>query len=398
MDADRTHSHPPSSRLRWRGAILGLVVSSAFLGAFLAGLRMDELRQVPTQVVPGFVLLSAAVLFLEFPLRALRWTVLLTPIQRDMRGGQGGSPLSVGRLFSVTTIGFMANNLLPARAGELVRPYLAARDAGLPFESVLVTCVLERGFDVLGLGIVAAVTLLLLPGSGAAGMDSALLAELTRWATALGVAALLGLTVLCVVAVKGEVFRPLVERVASVLPGPLSRFALRLYDGVLEGLASLEVGWRPAAAVGLTVTIWFNGALAIWILMHAFQLGLPFAAACFLSLTIALAVVLPQAPGFLGVFQVATQATLMAWGVAVAAAQGFAIAFWLVSFLPVSLAGLMALWARGLSLRRLAGSSQEVGAGGPEVGAGAPESASPPVTARPPMRLGRMPEPERQSA
>lgn len=347
--------------IRWRTAALGLAISALFTGLFLVGLHPEELREVPTMVDPWLVLLAASVLFLEFPMRALRWRILLTPIHLRAHGPGGPEPLGIRQLFSITVIGFMANNLLPARAGELVRPYLASRDGRLGFESVLVTSVLERGFDILGLGTVAALTLLLLPGSGADAMDSTLLSQLTQVASALGALAIGGMILMCAVALRGERFRPLVEWIAQRLPGPVGRFGLRLFDGVLQGLASLEVGWRPLVAALITAAIWINGAAAIWLLMESFHLDLPFAAACFLSLTIALAVVLPQAPGFVGVFQVATQATLMAWGVAVGPSQGFAILFWLVSFVPVTVAGLFSAWGRGQSLRRLVSRAAQVG-------------------------------------
>ena len=345
---------PATASLPWRAAAVGITVSLAFTAFFIWGLHWEDLYALPEQVDLAPVFLAAAILFLEFPLRALRWSLLLSPLQP----ASGAVPLTVGRLFRVTCIGFMANNLLPARAGELVRPWLAARRGKLPFESVFVTCLIERGFDVLGLVSVAVLTSLLLPGAGASGLDVGLMDRLDHWASLLGLASALGLLALAGVALSGRRARPLVERLARALPAPVASFGLRVFDGLLGGLASLETGWRPAVATALSVVIWVNGAAAIWTLMGAFNLHLPFAAACFLSLSIALAVVLPQAPGFLGVFQVATQLTLMAWGVEVGAAQGFAIVFWLVSFVPVTTAGLFALWEGGLSLRALVAASR----------------------------------------
>ena len=87
--------------------------------------------------------------------------------------------------------------------------------------------------------------------------------------------------------------------------------------------------------------MWLNGALAIYCLFQAFGLSLPFGAACFVGVAIALGVALPQAPGFVGVFHVAIENTLLLWGQDPQVAKSFALIFWMVSFVPVTLLGLI---------------------------------------------------------
>jgi len=103
----------------------------------------------------------------------------------------------------------------------------------------------------------------------------------------------------------------------------------------------------------LSIAMWMNGAVAIFVLFQAFDLPLPFGAACFVGVAIALTVALPQAPGFIGVFQLAMTSTMKLWGQADAVSDGFAIMFWAVSFLPVTVVGLLAMWREGLSLTSL---------------------------------------------
>ena len=90
---------------------------------------------------------------------------------------------------------------------------------------------------------------------------------------------------------------------------------------------------------------WFNGALSIFLLFHAFDIDLPFAAACFTTVGLALTVALPQAPGFFGVFHFAIENALRIWGMNPAPAQAFAIILWAVSFVPVSFLGAL-FWMR----------------------------------------------------
>ena len=106
-------------------------------------------------------------------------------------------------------------------------------------------------------------------------------------------------------------------------------------------------------AVLLSMLHWLNGALSIYALMHAFNLDLPFAAACFMTVAIALTVALPQAPGFFGVFHIAIEKTLVLWGEPQDSAQAFAILFWGVSFLPITMVGAFFWWKEGLSSSRM---------------------------------------------
>ena len=101
----------------------------------------------------------------------------------------------------------------------------------------------------------------------------------------------------------------------------------------------------------LSIAMWLNGALAIWFLFQAFGFELPFAAACFTGVAIALTVALPQAPGFIGVFHIAIEKTMVLWGVPDAESKGFAIVFWAVSFVPVTVVGLVAMWREGLGMK-----------------------------------------------
>lgn len=97
--------------------------------------------------------------------------------------------------------------------------------------------------------------------------------------------------------------------------------------------------------------MWLNGAFAIWLLFQAFGFVLPFAAACFTGVAIALTVALPQAPGFIGVFHVAIEKTMVLWGVPDTESKGYALVFWAVSFVPVTLVGMVAMWREGIHMK-----------------------------------------------
>jgi hypothetical protein len=229
--------------------------------------------------------------------------------------------------------------------------------------------VVERVFDLLGLLAVFMLLLTVLPA--VEGPEGELVENLRRYGFLMGGAGLLGLALLIGSASRRNTMHRIVEGLLSRIPGRWGGRLLRLFDGFVEGLTGIRRPRDLAGALLCTVVLWFNGVLAIRLLMHAFDLPLTLSAAAFLAVAIALTVALPQAPGFVGVFHVATEKTLLLWGLDPTPAKGFAIVFWGVSFVPVTLTGLVALWREGLSLGALLGG-----------GVKKPEDASPPPRRR----------------
>lgn len=316
-------------------------MSVVFLGWFLFSAHWSELGQALASARPELVALSAAVLFTEFGIRALRWKVLLRPIAPRAR---------LWRLFVATVIGMSLNVVLPFRAGDFARPWLGARETGTPVLPLVTIAVIERVFDIIGLFSIFCLMLVLLPEHATA--QGELVYNLKLYGSLLGVCGGIGLATFLGMAFHPDRSRGVVLHYAPLL-GPLRHRVLQLYDGLATGLESVRAPSALLEALGLSWVHWFNGALSIFILFHAFGLDLPPAAACFTSVAIALGAAAPQAPGFVGVFHVIIEKTLTLWGQPVSPSKAFAIVFWGVSFLPIATVGAI-LWSReGLSLTAL---------------------------------------------
>jgi len=323
---------------RHLAAALGVLVSVTALALFARGVDWDGLITVLGSVDPGWVALAAALLLGEFILRAVRWRVLLRPL---------GLPARTVDLWAAQVIGAAANTLFPLRAGELAKPLVASRRTGAPLSSVVATAVMERVYDLFGLVSVLCMMVLVLPEEPETQTD--LVRNLKRYGGLFGVAAMLAMGTFFALATRKVAARGVFERIVSVAPGPIRGAFLGLFDGFVAGLGNTRDGGGLAQAAALSVWMWLNGAIAIWCLFQAFGMTLPFGAACFTGVAIALTVALPQAPGFLGVFHVAMQQTMLLWGQEQAAADGFSIVFWAVSFIPVTVAGVLAMGREGIS-------------------------------------------------
>ncbi len=320
----------------------GLIVSVGFTLWFVLDAHWGDVARALRGVDLPLVLLSAAVLFTEFIIRTLRWKVLLRPLAPAARAW---------RLFVATVIGMSLNVVLPFRAGDLARPWLGSRETGTPVLPLVTIAVIERVFDILGLVSVLVIMVLILPANAEA--HGELVWNLKLYGSVFGVAGVVGLGIFLVLASREEAARSLFARIVSIAPPPVADRFLFLFDGFVKGLASVRSRRALWEAGALSLVHWLNGSISIYVLFQAFSIDLPFAAACFMTVAIALTVALPQAPGFFGVFHVAIETTLVLWGLDPAPAQAFAIVFWAVSFVPVASAGALLSWKEGFSLAAL---------------------------------------------
>ncbi len=346
-DAGRTPAGGTGRKARLT-VVAGIVIGVVFTWLFVRRIDADALRSLPARMDYRYVALATVVYLLEFVFRAIRWQILLAPLRR----------VPLRQVLSVTFVGFMANSLLPARAGELVKPLVGSRRFRIPFSSVLVTAITERVFDLLGLLSVLLLMTALIRFGGTPGPSPRFLLWLQRSGMALGAAGVAGLALLFVLAARDAWARGLFERITSRLPPPLAGTANKLYDGLASGLGAFQSARGPLLAGAWSVAVWVNGAVSIWVMSWAFEFHLAFAGACFVGLWLAIAVTVPQAPGFIGVWQFAVSETLVAWGAPVAQAQAFAILFWLLNFGPATAIGVVAVWREGLSVRGIWQSSK----------------------------------------
>ncbi len=321
--------------------VLGLAVAT-FLIAWL--FRHEDPAEVWGHIQDAnFWLLGLAALATTavFPIRAVRWRYFVAPAQVD-------SPFR-SRLAAVC-VGFMANNLLPARAGELARAYAYSRLEPVSTATALATLVVERLLDGIAV-LVLLLAALASPGFPAETLPEPLVASI-QW-----LSAVLGAILVASLVMLGFP-RHSVRIVAAIANALLSkRMATRviaLARNVLEGLRSLR-GWRLLVpAFAWSMGLWILQSLSFWIGFFAFGIELSFVAAMLTAATVALAVAIPSAPGFVGTFHVGASLALTdVYGVGEAPALAFAFGWHLAGFFPITLIGLWYARRIGMSMAEL---------------------------------------------
>ena len=326
---------------------MGLAVTAAFLVWAVRGVDLRGILAGVRQANLFLVVLSAGVATLTFPLRTLRWHVLLR--------APDGTPYPLRPLWNATAIGFMANNLLPARAGEFARAWIASRELPVRFTTALASIGVERVFD--GLMMLALMALAIsapsFPSHATVGGSS--LSHIAR-GVAIGFGAALVLAF--AVAYRPGPWLALLDRAAgAVLPARLATKLRSLADGLVAGLAVLKSPTRFAAVIGWSAALWLVNAAAFALCFRAFHLPVPAEGALLLQGLIGFGVAIPAAPGFWGVFEYATRLTLQFYGIGATLALAYAFAFHLTSFIPITLLGLDALSRAHLHLGDLRGAA-----------------------------------------
>ncbi|HET7249008.1 MAG TPA: lysylphosphatidylglycerol synthase transmembrane domain-containing protein [Gemmatimonadales bacterium] len=326
---------------------MGLAVTAGFLVWAVHGVDVRDVWARVRQANLLLVLLSAGVATLTFPLRTMRWHVLLR--------ASDGAPYPLRPLWNATAIGFMANNLLPARAGEFARAWVASRELPVRFTTALASIGIERVFD--GLMMLALMALAIgapsFPSQASVGGTS--LSHIAR-GVAIGFGSALILAF--VVAHRPAPWLALLDRLTSgILPERLAARLRSLADGLVAGLNVLKSPARFAAVLGWSVALWLVNAAAFALCFRAFHLPVPAEGALLLQGLIGFGVAIPAAPGFWGVFEYATRLTLQFYGIGATLALAYAFAFHVAGFIPITLLGLDALSRAHLHLGDLRGAA-----------------------------------------
>jgi glycosyltransferase 2 family protein len=292
--------------------VLGIVISTALLAVLLWSVDLHELTTQLARTRWGWTTLGAFLALLGLWVRAHRWRYLFPP-RSDPPG-----------LVPAMMIGYMVNNVLPLRAGELVRVYVVARRWGRGFWTALATLIVERVLDSLAIILVLGMLVLLIP-----------VPPIFRWTAvtllvidALAVAALVTLTTAPATCIR------VVTRLTRRWPG-LGARAVTVFDG-LDGIRT------PAHLLPMlawTTLVWLVPALAAWTMLRALDIKLSLLAGWTVLAFVGLGVSIPSAPGYVGVFHYAAVLALEMFDVPRSASLGYAILFHASQIIPITVVG-----------------------------------------------------------
>jgi uncharacterized protein (TIRG00374 family) len=316
---------------------LGVLISIAFIWLALRGLRLDQFWSAVRTANYWWLIPGVAVYFVAVWVRAWRWHYLLRPVK----------DVPTATMFPITTIGYMGNNIYPARAGEVLRAVVLKRRQNVSISASLATIIVERIFDgVVMLGFV----FVNLPELARLTSSSGFVGNIQQVAV-IGTAVFLGALAVFLLA---AMFPAVSSRLGGwfidrFLPLRMRENVAQLMHKFLGGLASLRSPFNIFMVFVTSVIIWLLETGKYWFVMHAFNFSVSFFALMLMNGIVNLATTIPSAPGYIGTFDAPGIAVLVAYGVEQATAVGYTLVLHVALWLPITLVGAYFLTREGIS-------------------------------------------------
>lgn len=331
-----------------RRTVTWLVALAASVGFGLLAVRdvdVDVFWRGLTENDYGWMVPAVGLVAVAVYLRALRWALLFRPETRPHL-----PPITRALL-----IGYLFNQILPARAGEAARVVALHREAGTSRAESVGTAVVERLYDV---GALLALLFLALP-----------FFPPVTWVLAASyfAAAFVVGTGLVIVVTKVFHDRPFrfVLRPLARLPWVSHERVERAAYNLNEGMVALRHPRTALLVALLTLASWLAAAAAFWLIIVGFDFGIGFSGGLLVVIATNLALVIPSLPAGVGVFEAATIISLDAFGVGASEALSCAVVIHALNFFPFVFAGLVALHLHLRLMRRRAQHAERKGQASP---------------------------------
>jgi uncharacterized protein (TIRG00374 family) len=316
---------------------VGSTVSVIIMALLFKGIDFSQLWSVLVKVDYRFVVFATALNFFSFYLRAIRWHFLLIPEKK----------IAVSSLYSATIIGYMANNLLPARMGEFVRAYVLAQREGLQTPTVFASLVIDRLFDGFTVMLILLYTLFTLKLPQGMSENGAVLRTG-------GIATFILYTgvIVFLLLLKHQTMRTLNWTGVLLKPFPrtLSERIIPMLGSFISGIRMSSRGGHIAAVLVSSLFVWVFCVIPVDLVLQGFGIDLPLTASMFILVLLVFAVMVPASPGYIGTYHSACFMGLSAFGIEKSTALSIALVIHGIGFFPVIIVGFYYLWRNKISL------------------------------------------------
>ena len=310
--------------------LLGIGLGIVLIYFSVRGIDFNETLTDLKKVHLGYAGLSLFFIILMQALRSYRWGVILEPMEK----------ISQFTLFAVTSVGFLAIAAIPARIGELARPYLIAKRSSIKMSSALGTIIVERVLDSLAvLTITVAVFIL---------------QDLPSWMFKSGIL-FFSVTMLVIACMIGLIWRreravKIIDRILRWLPGKLAQKVNHVIHHFIDGFQVITDVNRLLYLLLLSAVVWLVDVAAIYTLLLAFGFHLPVLAAFVVMVILIAGIAIPTAPGFIGNWHYACILGLSLFGIAKPEGFSFALVYHFLSMIVVIILGAIFLPFNKLSI------------------------------------------------
>ena len=323
--------------LRWA---LGIVIGGIALYVAFAGVEWRTVGTALEEANYGLLLAALPLLVTVFVMRAQRWRLLFSP----------DTNIGILSTFGALNIGYLAGIILPLQLGEVVRVYVLGEMVGVGKLRVLSTVAVERLLDVF---VLLAFLGLLIP------FVALPQAALVTAALLLGLVLAIALVITVAVLDRAR-FERWLEWLLRYLPARVQGMARSSSGSLLDGLSALSHPKILLSVLFWSVSSWATSAVVIYMILRAFSLDVPVAAAPFLLVATTFGFFVPSLPAAVGVYDaIAIRSLTTVFSVAQEPAASYALVAHALYLVPPMILGALFFWRYNLSLRRMRSWSEE---------------------------------------
>lgn len=320
---------------RWQ-LWLGLIISTIFLFFALRGLDFSEIWSALKSANYFWLIPAVLIYFIGLWLRAVRWRIFLHPIKA----------LRIGKLFAVTAIGYMGNNIYPARLGELIRAYVLKREDNIPVSTSLATIIIERVFDsIVMLGFILLNLSVINEMSHSIEIRQTI-DTVSIWGTVIFFTTFF---VFILSAIFPEKISRLYKTILGwLLPEKINSKFQGIVDKFFSGIQALASPLNTIYALLLTIIIWLIETGFYWFVMRSFPFQVSFGTLMLMNGFLNIFTIIPSSPGYIGTFDAPGIALLSALGIDQQLSAGYTLLLHATLWLPVTIAGAYFFARKGL--------------------------------------------------
>ncbi len=313
---------------------IGIIISILFL--FLVFRQLTDLGQVIDTAKNAnylYVFPALIVYFIGVWIRAIRWHFILKPIKS----------ISSARLFPVVVIGYMANDVLPARIGEIVRSYILGDREKISKTASLATILVERLFDGLIMLLFMAIVSFFVNFSEQ-------LQQIFKFA---GIFLVIFFVIIVVIASSKKLTLDLIQLILKLLPQKFRAPIVKRGNLFIDGLAAVQNFRTVFVGLALSLVAWLFEACMYYILAIGFDLNLPIYAFILTTAVVNLGTMVPSSPGYIGTFEALSVFTLSLFAINENVAFTYTVVLHVLLIVPITFWGFFYLWKYNLSLKKV---------------------------------------------
>ncbi|MGP8153097.1 MAG: lysylphosphatidylglycerol synthase transmembrane domain-containing protein [Smithella sp.] len=300
--------------------ILGILISVVLIYLSVRGINLQDVLSDLKKIQLSYVILFIILIILMQYLRSYRWGVILQPMEK----------IDQISLFSVTSVGFLAIAAIPARIGELARPYLISKRSSIKMSSALGTIIIERILDSFTVLTIAVIVLFF--------------TNLPSWMIKSSIIFfLLALAMFCFILfliLRRDQALKLMNIILNKLPGKFANKIDELIHHFIDGLQIVTNINLLLYLFFLSALIWLVDVLAIYMLLLSFGFTLPVMASFVLMIILIVGIAIPTAPGYIGNWHYACVLALSFFSLAKAEVLSFAVVYHFLSMAIVLALGI----------------------------------------------------------